>query len=195
MTEEIQDFKPIREVSCYSDGGVAWSSTGKGSISDFGGGWAYCLCENDERFEECYGVLLPRNGYNGYVTNNLTELHALTKGILALPDGCIAHIYSDSQCSLLRVFEAAKLNGVPEWLVTQTRVAREKLTRFKSLTWTMLAGHPNKKELASGVKVKDGVTYMVSEHNVRADKLCSLAWTEYITAEFTLPSEEELCAA
>lgn len=187
-------FKVRPVIGVFSDGGVVWSTVTKiASRSDVGGTWAYCFVNlAGERYEERSGVLLPAQGVGGTITNNVTELQALTLGVLAVPDGAVAHFHSDSNCSLRRVFDGAQLNGVPIWLVEQTLEARKKLARLHHLTWTLLDGHPGPEHLASGYGKRGNP---VSEHNCFCDKACKLAWPQYLKAQAEVAEVEQQVAA
>lgn len=160
-------------LSVYADGGVI-----RVNPSPIGGTWAYVHVEDGNQIiRKAYGVMAPSSGIGGCVTNNVSELFALCRAILAIPTGTQAHIYSDSQCSLLRVFKSAKMNQVPDWLVLLRHEAAEHLQCLDGVQWTLLDGHPTKAQLLAGVGKRGGP---VSWWNVWADSVCQQEAQSYL---------------
>lgn len=159
-----------RGYRLYTDGGVI-----KKNPSPYGGTWAFVLTdENGNVVNEMSGLLT--NEQNGQaVTNNVTELYAVTRGVILLPDDSLpVHIYTDSRVTQRRVFNRnASLAGVPEWLRLDLNCARTVLKARNSHSWdcsTLLAGHPSLADLKRGWKKNGG---LVSPYNVRCDALCN----------------------
>lgn len=151
-------------IALYTDGGVIGPNP-----SVLGGTWAWCMTDaNSERIRHAYGRVTPRECDVPAVTNNLTELLALILGLEALPNGWTGTVYSDSWVSLQRVFLAAKLNNVPEWLTDRLQ-ALQRSGKLAGMSYVLLDGHPTKAQLAAG-KGKRGAP--VSIHNVWADEMC-----------------------
>lgn len=154
-------------IALYTDGGCIGANP-----SRIGGTWAYCLVNAaGERIVNASGVITPAQAHLPAVTNNLTELLALVYGLERLPQGWAGTVYSDSQVSLQRVFEAAKLKNVPPWLVERLQ-ALQKSGKLAAMSYVLLDGHPTKAELLAG-RGKGG--HPVSEHNVFVDWLCQAA--------------------
>ena len=155
----------------YTDGGVLDASS-----STDGGAYAYCLVnEFDERIVEVARFVTPAELAMPAVTNNLTELLALVRGIAALPNDWAGTVYSDSWVSLQRVFLGAKLNNVPDWLIADVEATRERLKAMQA-TYVLLDGHPTRAQMAAG-KGKRGAP--VSEHNVFCDAACNRVMREW----------------
>ena len=165
-------------VALYADGGVIAVNP-----SPLGGTWAWCLVDAaGERVQTASGVLTAaENG--GPVTNNVTELLALVAGLEALPAGWMGTVYSDSWVSLQRVFCAAKLNNVPQWLMHRL-YAVQRSGMLARMTYVLLDGHPTRAQLAAGVG-KRGAP--VSEHNVFCDAECGRQARSYLEALHELP--------
>src|ERR1043166_547843 len=105
----------------FADGGVILKNP-----STIGGTWAYCLVDCEGQYvQQKSGILLPAQIKMSHVTNNVTELFALVKGILSLPEDWEGMVYSDSHVSLLRIFRYGKLNNVPDCFMDGIKRARE----------------------------------------------------------------------
>ena len=157
-------------LDLYADGGVV-----KVNPSPYAGTWAFVVVLNGIEIIQHSGVVLPKDGVDGKVSNNVTELFALVRAIEYLYEtwgdmADQAHIYSDSKVSLLRVFERAKLNNVPAWLVQRLQAVQDK--GCASLPYTLLDGHPTRDQLKAG-KGKRGNP--VSIYNATCDRLCTEA--------------------
>lgn len=154
----------------YTDGGVIQKNP-----STLGGTWAYTLLDSASRvIYEHSGVITPEMVEMPVVTNNLTELLAVVYGLeLVIAEHPQAldglTVYSDSRITLLRVFEAGRLNGVPAWLKRrlQTLQSTGQLARVR---YVQLDGHPTKAQLEAGIGKRGNP---VSVHNVRCDRLCN----------------------
>lgn len=151
-------------IALYADGGVIGHNP-----SLIGGTWAWCQVANGQRGLCASGVITPAETGLPMITNNLTELYAILQARESLPYAWSGIIHSDSWVSLQRVFLAAKLNNVPEWLIERLqRMQRDGW--FRGCSWQLLDGHPTKAQLAAGVGKRGNP---VSEHNVWADAECT----------------------
>lgn len=151
-------------IALYADGGVIGANP-----SPIGGTWAWCLVNaSGQRVCEYSGTLLASPELP-FVTNNVSELVALVNGLEALPHGWSGTVYSDSWVSLQRVFLAAKLKNVPDWLVDRLQTL-QRSRKLATMSYVLLDGHPTKAQLAAGVG-KRGAP--VSEHNVFCDAECN----------------------
>jgi len=152
----------MEQLRLYTDGGVIGKNP-----SAIGGTWAWCLVSpaNQSRVNENCGTVLA--GYLGLptISNNVTELLAAVLGLEWLPGNMNVHLFTDSNVTLLRLTTGKGWKGVPEVLKARALAVRPRVASA-----TLLGGHPNKKELATGVR-KDG--FPVSIHNVYCDKLCN----------------------
>jgi hypothetical protein len=149
-------------TALYADGGVIGANP-----SPIGGAIAFCYVnELGLRIAEIARVVTPAEAMMPTVSNNLTELLALVRGIAGLPVTFAGIIASDSWVSLQRVFLGAKLNNVPDWLVRDVLTTRQRLTLMQA-TYQLLDGHPTHAQLATGVRKRG---HPVSEHNVWCDQ-------------------------
>lgn len=150
-------------TALYADGGVIGRNP-----SPIGGTWAWChVNAAGERIATGSGVVLPRPSLP-LITNNLTEMIALVKGLEALPEGWAGTVYSDSQITIGRVFWGWKQNNLPAVLLRQCAAAIARID-FANCRAVLLDGHPTQAQLAAG-RGKRGNP--VSEHNVWCDKEC-----------------------
>ncbi|MBA4187572.1 MAG: hypothetical protein C0467_06090 [Planctomycetaceae bacterium] len=151
-------------IAVYADGGVV-----KVNPSPHGGTWAYChVNAAGERVATGAGFVTPAQVGLPTVTNNVTELLALLAALERLPDGWSGNVYSDSLNAIRRMEspKTAKFKNCPDQFRER---AIEVRARLGKLTFTLLGGHPNRKELAEGRR-SDGMP--VSQHNVWCDKAC-----------------------
>lgn len=156
---------PVPIVALYTDGGVIGQNP-----SPLGGTWAWCLVDaSGELRRQSVGWISPADLGADAVSNNHTELLALVLGLEALDADFAGTVYSDSWVSLQRVFLAAKLNNVPQWLVERLQ-ALQKSGRLAGLGYTLLDGHPTRAQLAAGVGKRGNP---VSKWNVWCDEQCS----------------------
>lgn len=167
----------IKIVALYCDGGVIAVNP-----SNFGGTFAWRLVYEDGTARGAGSVLtFSRNG--GPVTNNQTEMLALLTGLERLPNDWAGTIYSDSQITLGRVFESWKWTHIPAWMHVMFKMQRQRLENWEQIKYVLLAGHPTRAQLFSGVG-KHG--YPVSEHNVWCDKACRQAGESWLSAQMHL---------
>lgn len=152
-------------IALYTDGGVIGQNP-----SLIGGTWAWCLVDaSGEMRRHAVGWLTPAELDAEAVTNNHTELLALVLGLEALDADFAGTVYSDSWVSLQRVFRAAKLNNVPQWLVERLQIL-QKSGRLANLDYTLLDGHPTRAQIEAGIGKRG---HPVSIHNVWCDQQCS----------------------
>src|SRR5574338_1198510 len=95
----------------YVDGGVIGKNP-----STQGGTWAARLMRDAFVVCEIKGVVTPKEAKLKEITNNLTEMLALIRGLQLLPTAWTGTIFSDSMVTLGRVFEGWKWNGIPPWM-------------------------------------------------------------------------------
>ncbi len=156
----------------YADGGVIGRNP-----SPLGGTWAFRLLDNRKVIDEQAGVITPEQAKLPSITNNLTEMVALVRGLQALPEDWTGTIYSDSQVTLGRVFMGWKWNNIPLWLHHEYQAARKRLVHWDELQYVLLDGHPTRAQLEAGKGKRGGP---VSEHNVWCDKACGYAAVGFI---------------
>lgn len=146
--------------------------------SSIGGVYAFVVVDDDDNITmEKTGIIDACLGYEGVVTSNLAELYCLCYGIMQIPAGSHAGIYSDSEVSIGRVFQAQRRAGVPMWLSQLTDNARLRLANLKKFEYSLVGGHPNRKELELGKTIaRKGRMggLMVSHWNVYCDNLCKV---------------------
>jgi len=147
----------------YCDGGVISRNP-----SPIGGTFAYKILQDNQVIRQNGGVLVP-DRETPLITNNITEMLALVRGLGDLPDDWFGTIYSDSQVTLGRVFLSWKWTNVPAWLRKEFAFNRGRMHNWEKITWVLLAGHPTRAQLLAGVGHHG---YPVSEHNVWCDKEC-----------------------
>lgn len=152
-------------VALYTDGGVIGQNP-----SAIGGTWAWCMVDaQGTLLRHASGWVNPVEMNTEAVTNNHTELMALVLGLEALPETFAGTIYSDSWVSLQRVFLAAKLNNVPQWLIDRLQ-AIQRSGRLATLRFQLLDGHPTRAQLDAGIGKRGNP---VSKWNVWCDEQCS----------------------
>lgn len=156
----------------YCDGGVISANP-----SIIGGTWAVRLLEAGAVVLESSGVITPAQAKLPSITNNLTEMAALVKGLSLLPANWRGTIYSDSQVTLGRAFEGWKWNNIPACLYECFGKQAARLMHWKEIQYVLLDGHPTKAQLESG-KGKRG--HPVSEHNVWCDHACGQEAKNYL---------------
>lgn len=151
-------------VALYADGGVI-----NVNPSPIGGTWAFCLVNiHGGRIAWDSGVITPDEAEMPTVSNNLTELYALVRGLEAVSPDWYGMVYSDSWVSLQRVFLSAKLKNVPQWLCERLW-AIQRTGRLERMGYTLLDGHPTKAQLEAKIGKRGNPC---SEHNVWCDTTC-----------------------
>lgn len=164
------DLKKVVELYC--DGGVIWD--GSPGASKFGGTWAWLGIDADGN------VVIEQSGVvestaTRHVTNNHTEQIAIVKALEAMPDGWSGKLKSDSWVAVCRVFENGRRKNLPQNISDRSEAA---VARLGKIEWTLLAGHPTKAELETGISVrKPGMP--VSIYDVRVDELCTMESKNY----------------
>lgn len=150
----------------YTDGGVIGRNP-----SALGGTWAWCVVsEQGHCLRHESGVVTPLEIGLANVTNNYTELLAAVLGLETFqaelwPECLQCRWLTDSGVTLRRLTNGEKWHGIPEALKQRALRCRAAIASA-----TLLGGHPNRKELACGVR-KDGKP--VSVHNVWCDQQCT----------------------
>lgn len=158
----------MNELFC--DGGVVGANP-----SPFGGTYAWRRVEDGVVIAEGARFISTADARVPAVTNNLTEMLALIKGLECLPADWQGTVLSDSQITLGRAFMGWKWNNIPAWVHHRFQTGRARLVHYDAFEHVLLAGHPTRAQLAAGVG-RHG--YRVSEHNVWCDKACGVAGQE-----------------
>lgn len=159
-------------AAVYGDGGVVNKNP-----SPIGGTWAWCHVDlAGNRIASAAGVITPALAGVPAITNNLTELLAVIRGMLALPAGWHGSIYSDSMITLGRLFQQMSLKGIPAWLAHDMGAAMRHVDML-ACSPVQLDGHPTKKQLAAGIGKRGNP---VSAHNVFCDSECNRVKAELL---------------
>lgn len=158
-------------LSLYVDGGVIHQNP-----SPYGGTWAWVLVDPDEnKMVKCEsgafmpGILRDTLGHPyQLVTNNVTEMFAMLKGLHNIEPGKRVYVYSDSKITLGRIWDGWKCKGLPplldQWMIEEsTRLDLENIPHFH------LDGHPTPAQLISGIGRHGNP---VSQWNKLCDDLC-----------------------
>jgi len=166
MSESLIDIQSV-----YADGGVIGANP-----SPIGGTWAWCQVRDGSIVRSASSVITPTEAGLPAITNNLTELLAILNARASLPYAWTGAIYSDSWVSLQRVFLAAKLANVPDWLIVRLQ-CMQRDGWFSGCSWQLLDGHPTKAQLMAGVGKRGRP---VSKWNVFCDEACGRRAREYL---------------
>jgi ribonuclease HI len=148
----------------YCDGGVVQVNP-----SPIGGTWAARLVEDGQVKRMQGGIITPAQAQMPTISNNLTEMLALVRGLALLPEDWRGTVFSDSQITLGRAFLGWKWTNTPAWLYEEFGKQTTRLVHWDQIHYVLLAGHPTRAQLAAGIG-RHG--YPVSEHNVWCDKMC-----------------------
>lgn len=153
----------IHELFC--DGGCCLANP-----SPYCAQWAYCQVDIEgNHIREMSGIILRASNPDLYhikrsdrmvvvpsaeinpngLTNQLSELVALTLGVESLPCGWGGTIYSDSESALGRMFGSKSMGGIPEEWSYRCQIAPERLGEY---SWVLLGGHPTQADLLSGIR-------------------------------------------
>jgi ribonuclease HI len=149
----------------YVDGGVIGHNP-----SALGGTWAARLLHEGEIVWGISGTITPEDARVEKVTNNLTEMLALVKGLQCLPWDWRGTVFSDSQITLGRAFEGWKWKNIPPWLYGEFGNQAARLVHWSQIHYALLDGHPTKKQLEAGIGKRGGP---VSIHNQWCDQACT----------------------
>jgi hypothetical protein len=150
-------------AAVYADGGLCGRNP-----SPHGGSWAFVYVDALENvLREASGFVTPAEAGLPYVTNNYTELLAVTMALEGLPAGWAGKVFTDSFVTYNRLLGSKSFKGIPPEFVARFRAAVDKLGPF---IVGLLSGHPRPEDLEAGHN--GGVA--VSEFNVRCDELCCL---------------------
>lgn len=164
------EMEICRAVEIFADGGLISSNP-----SREGGTWAWCWVDAyGQKINEGSGLLLPHEGME-LITNNNTEVYALTKALESLPDGWSGKVLSDSQCALGWLFLGWKVDNIP-MPIRIPFLAQRQRHDLSLMTGILLDGHPSKKQLAEGIGKRGN---KCSKFNVWADKKCQRLAIEY----------------
>ena len=162
------------QIELYTDGGVIGSNPSKA-----GGTWAFRVIQDGKVTNQYSGIVTPEQMGLPYITNNLTEMRAVVRGLLTVsyihPDFA-GTVYSDSMVTLGRIFCGWKWSGIPPVLRNEFNEARAGLKQWEKIRWVLLDGHPTHAHLAAGIG-KHG--HAVSLHNVWCDKECGRLAAQY----------------
>ncbi len=162
----------------YCDGGVIGHNP-----SPIGGTWAFRRVDRGLVMAEQSGVITPETAELPAITNNLTEMLALVRGLQSLPNYWTGTIFSDSQITLGRAFLGWKWKNIPMWLHHEFQKERTRLTRWNLIDHVLLQGHPTRAELNAGTGSRG---YPVSEHNVWCDLACGQQASEFLKLKAAL---------
>lgn len=165
----------------YVDGGVI-----KINPSSIGGTWAARLVEDDKVKGEWSGAITPDQARMPAISNNLTEMLALVRGLEMLPFDWRGTVYSDSAVTLGRAFQSWRWNNVPRWLYDAFGNQCARLVHWNQIHYVLLDGHPTKAQLAAGLGKRG---HPVSEHNVWCDKACCAAAERFLSAGKDTPCQ------
>jgi ribonuclease HI len=174
MKPKTQSPLCIMIMKLFTDGGLVGRNP-----SSVGGVWAYCIVDDkDEAVTLASGFVPAPQGRE--ITNNHMEMIAAVKGFEALlgllphPADWTGEFWSDSQVTIMRLFQGAKWNNVPANVRNraETMIEAFGLGKNPNIKPILCAGHPTKKELAAGIKNKEGKDYPVSVFNKYCDDAC-----------------------
>jgi ribonuclease HI len=151
-------------ASIYADGGLLSSNP-----SSDGGTFAFVLVDEEgNAIEHTSGIVRPEHAGLAAITNNYTELLAVTQAMLYVPERWDGMIYTDSYVTVCRLTaKVPKMNGIPHGLQEKFAEARARLGAF---CVTLLDGHPTRKQLESGIGKRGNP---VSKWNKLCDDLCN----------------------
>ncbi len=127
------------------------------------------------------GIILPKDVNLDVITNNLTEMLAVLRGLYSMPEKWHGYVCSDSKVTLDRVFVIREVKdpvvwkGIPSRMTKMYKFVTEKVD-WSSCQRIQLAGHPTRQELIAGHK--EGVR--VSKWNVACDWICKSLSKEYM---------------
>lgn len=158
----------------YVDGGVI-----RKNPSPIGGTWAARVISNKVVVAEYCGVITPDHAKMTTISNNLTEMLALVRGLEFLPSDWIGTVFSDSEVTLGRAFKGYKWGGIPNWLEREFRRQKARLLNWHDFEYVNLQGHPTIDEIKAKIS-KTGRP--VSHHNKWCDDACSRAGNDYYVA-------------
>jgi ribonuclease HI len=129
----------------FCDGGVIQINP-----STIGGTWAYYAVLGTKVLGHNCGVLTPKQCGLLAVSNNVTELLAVVRGLESMPSDFAGTVYSDSQVTLGRVFGSYAFKGIPGWVYDILQHQKARFTNWSSIKYTLLKGHPTAAELKEG---------------------------------------------
>lgn len=135
--------------------------------SDIGITWAWCGVDSQGNrvVQDCGSIPYKKGKF--IFSNNLAEFIAAVKALEAMEEGWNGYLYSDSECTLGRLFHNWSVEKLPKNVVSRAYAALDRLGEVKPI---LVQGHPNKRELVNGVGKSGNKT---SVHNCYVDGLCS----------------------
>lgn len=161
----------------YTDGGVCLKNP-----SQYGVSWAFvAVDENDTEVARGSNRITTPDCGRYKASNNLAEMIAAVRALEYAADNAVGvriadtiTLFSDSELTLNRLFRRYSTRLLPNNVVTRGEAALSTLGKAGILVEpVLLAGHPTKKNLADGFKLKKGKSYPVSKWNVLVDGLCT----------------------
>lgn len=174
-------------IDVYSDGGVINDGRGTPSRSVYGGTWAFVrVIRETGEYTVRSGLVDPRDGWGGTVTNNVSELVAAVfafEAVLEEDPDWSGHWYTDSQVTLGRIMYGWAMREVPRWLQEAVRSLQRRMFIHRSEDEPKpegfhVQGHPSPREIVLGVGSKRGAP--VSVFNKYADEACQLEAQKYL---------------
>ncbi len=144
----------------FCDGGCLGSNP-----SLKGGTFAWILVYRDRIVRSDFGMLTPEDAGVEKITNNLTELLAVLRGLEAMEPNWKGILYTDSLITLRRITSGKKFKNIPDYLVDRVLKIREG-RKWKAI---LLKGHPSREDLRAG-RTKKGRP--VSKYNKMCDDIC-----------------------
>lgn len=157
----------------FVDGGLIQSNP-----SLIGGTWAYRLIHNGEAVRENAGVITLKDSEMPRVSNNLSEMLALLKGLNILPFDWRGTVFSDSKITLGRAFANWHWSKteLPDWMLNQLLNQKARLVHWNQIHCALLDGHPTKAQLQSGFGKRG---HRVHEHQKWCDEACTKQANKY----------------
>jgi ribonuclease HI len=169
-----------RTVALYGDGGCIQANP-----SPYGGTWAWCAVDRDGwMIHSEYGWFTPphliEGGYqkDGVLCaeNNQSEFLAILLALRSLKTydvEWVGKMYTDNLMTIRRWTQGAPLKNIPYvWRQSMGEILRMPGYVGNPDNWTLLDGHPSKKQLAAGFGKRGNP---VSIHNYTCDELCHRA--------------------
>ena len=167
------------QFKLYADGGVIGQNP-----SAVGGTWAWRQVSEvpgmgDVVGASSAGVITPKEAGMLAISNNLTEMLAVLRGLESLPADWVGTVCSDSQVTLGRLFAGWKWTNIPLWMHQLYQEQAKRLVYWSAIRHQLLAGHPTRAQLQAGAG-HSGLP--VSEHNKWCDAMCGLAAEAHLKA-------------
>lgn len=204
-------FQIITEVYC--DAGLItdpYAAPNKRNPSTIGGTWSYCHVYTDPRFKisrvatmKTGGLLTPGQTMHWFpmfqyttlpaVENNVMELIAAIKCLMALPEGWSGKFHTDNKNVIGWLFgidgTLYKMNKLPDRLILLAQEARARVDEVQPI---LLEGHPSKNSLKEGVAPSGKP---VSEYNDLCDRNCTRLSKAYLSLYVQPKNTSDLSSA